>query len=366
MKYALLLLNLLFAQFALAQTVSTRPLRVGIAGLTHAHVHQILGRLKQGDLVLAGIAEPNRDLAGRLAKQYGFSMALVYPSLDVMLSNGNPEAVLDFGAIADHIKTVKRCAPRGIHVMVEKPLATTYSDAVQMAALARKHNIQLLTNYETTWYGSNHRAYAVANTDKTIGAIRKIVVHDGHEGPKEIGCNPEFLAWLTDPIANGAGALFDFGCYGANLATWLMQGQRPTSVRAVTQQIKPDIYPNVDDEATVLLTYPTAQAILQASWNWPFSRKDMEVYGKTGYVHTVDDTRMRVRLTGERMERTLEAPQTEAPASDPFTYLARLLRGETKPDALTSLENNLIVVEILDAARQSAKTGRVVPLPLRR
>jgi len=352
---------LLLAQFSIAQT-APKPLRVGIAGLTHAHVHQILGRLKQGDLVLVGVAEPNRDLAGRLAKQYGFDLALVYPSLDEMLTKGKPEAVLDFGAIADHVKTVKSCAPRGIHVMVEKPLATTYADAVQMAALARKHNTQLLTNYETTWYGSNHRAYAVANTNKAIGDIRKIVVHDGHEGPKEIGCNPEFLAWLTDPVANGAGALFDFGCYGANLATWLMQGQRPTTVRAVTQQIKPAVYPNVDDEATVLLTYPTAQAIIQASWNWPFSRKDMEVYGKTGYVNTVDATRMRVRLTGEKAERTMEAPQTDAPAKDPFTYLARLLRGETKPDALTSLENNLIVVEILDAARQSAKTGKAIEL----
>ncbi|WP_375445349.1 Gfo/Idh/MocA family protein [uncultured Fibrella sp.] len=361
MKYALLLLSLIYAQFAQAQT-TPKPLRVGIAGLTHAHVHQILGRLKQGDLVLVGIAEANRDLATRLTKQYGIDMALVYPTLDEMLSKGKPEAVLDFGSIAGHVNTVKTCAPKGIHVMVEKPLATRYSDAVEMAALSRKHNTQLLTNYETTWYGSNHRAYAVANTDKAIGDIRKIVVHDGHKGPKEIGCNPEFLAWLTDPVANGAGVLFDFGCYGANLSTWLMQGQRPTSVRAVTQQIKPDMYPNVDDEATVLLTYPKAQAIIQASWNWPFSRKDMEVYGQTGYVTTLDGTRMRIRLKADKAERTMDAPQTEAAANDPFTYMARLLRGETKPDALTSLENNLIVVEILDAARQSAKTGKAIEL----
>ncbi|MEZ0542476.1 Gfo/Idh/MocA family protein [Fibrella arboris] len=357
----LTLLLLLITQFAVAQT-APKPLRIGIAGLTHAHVNTILSRLKKGDLVLVGIAETNLDLAGRLAKQYGFDRALVYPTIDEMLTKGKPEAVLDFGAIADHVKTVRVCAPRGVHVMVEKPLATTYADAVQMAALARKHKTQLLTNYETTWYGSNHRAYAVANVDRAIGDIRKIVVHDGHEGPKEIGCNPEFLAWLTDPVANGAGALFDFGCYGANLSTWLMQGQRPTSVRAVTQQIKPDLYPNVDDEATVLLTYPKTQAVIQASWNWPFGRKDMEVYGQTGYVSTIDGNRMRVRLKADKAERTLEAPQTEAPATDPFTYLARLLRGETKPDVLTSLENNLIVVQILDAARQSAKTGKAVVL----
>jgi hypothetical protein len=51
----------------------------------------------------------------------------------------------------------------------------------------------------------------------------------------------------------------------------------PLTVTAVTQQIKPEIYPRVDDEATIILTYLHAQGILQASWNWPFDRKDMEV-----------------------------------------------------------------------------------------
>jgi predicted dehydrogenase len=102
--------------------------------------------------------------------------------------------------------------------------------AKQMQSLARKHNIHLLTNYETTWYGSNYKAYELLDT---LGEIRKVVVHDGHQGPKEIGVNKEFLEWLTDPVLNGAGALTDFGCYGVNLTTWLMKGKRPISVTAV-------------------------------------------------------------------------------------------------------------------------------------
>ena len=357
--YAILFL---MSQFATAQTPS-KKLRVGVVGLVHSHVHQILRTFgKPGDIEIVGIAEPNRELAERFAKQYGYPMSLVYPTIAEMLDKTKPEAVTDFGRIVDHKKTVEACAPRGIHVMVEKPLATSFADAQQMAALARKHKTQLLTNYETTWYGSNHKAYAIANTDKAIGDLRKIVVHDGHQGPKEIGVNKEFLNWLTDPATNGAGALFDFGCYGANLSTWLMHNERPLSVMAVTQQIKPDIYPKVDDEATIVVTYPKAQTIIQASWNWPFGRKDMEVYGQTGYVFTLDASKMRVRLKDEKSERTDEAAQTEATATDPFTYFARLLRGETKPDELTSLENNLIVMEILDAARQSAKTGKAVVL----
>ena len=341
-------------------------LRVGVVGLVHTHVHGILNKAfrqkDQTDIAIVGIAEPNRALAERYAKQYGFPISLVYPTIEEMLDKTKPEAVTDFGRIVDHLHTVTVCAPRGIHVMVEKPLSISFEQAKQMEALAKKHSIQLLTNYETTWYGSNHKAYALANTEKAIGDLRKIVVHDGHEGPKEIGVTDEFLSWLTDPATNGAGALFDFGCYGANLSTWLHHNQRPTSVLAVTQQIKPDIYPKVDDEGTIILTYPKAQTIIQASWNWPFARKDMEVYGQTGYVHTVDGTRMRIRLKGDKAEHTDSATQADAPATDPFAYYARLLHGETKPDALTSLENNMIVMEILDAARQSAKTGKAVLL----
>ncbi|UFH57023.1 Gfo/Idh/MocA family protein [Spirosoma sp. KNUC1025] len=355
----------LIAHLAVAQTTK-KPLRVGIAGLVHDHVHGILNKAfkqtGQTDIEIVGMAEPNRELAEKLAKRHGFSMSLVYPTVAEMLEKTKPEAVTDFGRIVDHKKTVEICAPRGIHVMVEKPLATTFADAKQMEALAKKHNIQLLTNYETTWYGSNHKAYAIANTEKSIGDLRKIVVHDGHQGPKEIGVSNEFLAWLTDPIANGAGALFDFGCYGANLSTWLMHNQRPISVLAVTQQIKPDIYPKVDDEGTIILTYPKTQTIIQGSWNWPFGRKDMEVYGQTGYVFTVDGSRMRVRLKDDKSEHAMEATQADAPSSDPFAYLAKLIHGETKPDELTSLENNVIVMEILDAARQSAKTGKAVVL----
>src|SRR5690606_40596134 len=103
-----------------------------------------------------------------------------------------------FGTIYEHLNVVKVCAPKGIHVMVEKPLAVSLDHARKMEALAKKYNIHLLTNYETTWYASNHKARELLN-EGAIGDIRKVVVRDGHKGPKQIGVNNEFLNWLTDP-----------------------------------------------------------------------------------------------------------------------------------------------------------------------
>ncbi len=174
---------------------------------------------------------------------------------------------------------------------------------------------------------------------------------------------PEFLEWLTDPEKNGAGALFDFGCYGADLATVLMHGQAPLSVNAVTQTEKPEIYPRVDDEATVILRYPKAQAVLMPSWNWPFSRKDMEVYGETGYAITVGADRLRVRYAGEKAETMVTAPSAPVAESNSLDYLAGVLRGEIKPDGdPSSLVTNVVVVQILDAARKSAEIGKTVAL----
>lgn len=357
-----IVLTLLTNSASVAQS-NQKPLRIGVAGLTHGHVGWILGYKKTNIVEIVGIAEPNRALAEKLSKQYGFNMDLVYSSLDEMLDKKKPEAVTAFNSIFQHLEVVKACAPRGIHVMVEKPLSYSFDHAKEMEALVNKHKIRLLTNYETTWYGSNHKAYQMVHTENSIGPIRKMVVHDGHQGPKEIGVGKEFLDWLTDPIQNGGGAIIDFGCYGANLITWLMKGERPISVMAITQQIKPDIYSNVDDEATIVITYEKAQGIVQASWNWPMSRKDMEVYGQTGYVTTLNALDMRFRKNEKEKKISMTAEPTQFPQDEPFAYLAGVLRGTINPgNDLSSLSNNMMVVEILDAARTSAKEGRVVYL----
>lgn len=358
------LLSVIFTVTLIAQknNLLQKPLRVAVVGLVHTHVHWILGREKRGDIEIVGIAEPNRKLAEQYSKQHGYNMNMVYSSMEEMIEKTKPEAVLAFNTIYDHLKVVEYCAPRGIHVMVEKPLAASLEHANKMLTLAKKYQIHLLTNYETTWYGSNEKAYQLVHQEKLIGDIRKIVFHTGHAGPIEIGCNPEFLEWLTDPVLNGGGALTDFGCYGANLSTWFMKGATPVTVTAITQHIKPELYPKVEDEATIILTYKKTQVIIQASWNWPYSRKDMELYGKTGFVFCKDGTNMQVKETEKKETINIAAPALPTDRNDPFIYFAKLIRGEIKMDAndLSSPGNNEIVMKILELAKRSSKTGKTI------
>jgi predicted dehydrogenase len=351
-----LLLGLLFTvpgvMLAQTQPAQPAPLRVAIVGLVHGHVEGFLSALPQHrDVELVGIADPDPALAAKYGKKYALPPSLFFTSMETMIEARHPQAVLVYTSIGGHRKVIETAARYGVSVMVEKPLTISLDDALAIRKVAREHHIHVLVNYETTWYASNRAAYDEAEAGR-LGAIRRVVVHDGHQGPSEIGVPPEFLSWLTDPAQNGAGALYDFGCYGVNLMTWLMHGEAPLTVTAVVNHDKPQLYPNVDDDATIVLAYPHAQAVIQASWNWPFGRKDMEVYGATGYAITVGSDRLRLRHEHDAEERLTTAAPLSPPQDNSLSYLAAVLRGQIEPKSdLTALDTNVVVMQILDAAR---------------
>jgi len=339
------------------------PMRVAIVGLEHGHVDGFLQSLPQHpDVQLVGIADADSNLIDKYAQKFNLDKALFFKSEANMIEVRRPNWVLVYTSIAQHRPAIDVAAQLGVSVVVEKPLTISLDDAHHIRDVAKEHNVQVLVNYETTWYSSNRAAYNAVNENK-LGALRKIVVHDGHEGPQEINVPPEFLSWLTDPAQNGAGALYDFGCYGADLVTWLMHGEAPLTVTAIVNHDKPDKYRNVDDDATVILQYPHAQAVIMPSWNWPFGRKDMEVYGATGYAITVGPDHLRVRLEHEDHEQSTAAPSLPAAEKDSLSYLAAVLAGKVTPKGdLSALDTNIIVMQILDAARQSARTGQTIHL----
>jgi predicted dehydrogenase len=358
------LLGVFFVATGMANAQNRNPpVRVAVAGLSHDHAYGFFPQLRgRSEVELVGVVETNRALIETYSRRFNLSSNLFFATLDDLFARTKVQLVATFTSTFEHRAVVERCARERVDVMMEKPLAVNMKHARAIEAAAKRGNIQVFVNYETTWYPGNHAAYDMVHERKEIGEIRKIVVHDGHRGPKEIGCSQYFLAWLTDPVLNGGGALNDFGCYGADLATWLMDGQRPLSVLAVTQRIKPDLYPKVEDEATIVVTYPKAQAIFQASWNWAIDRKDMEIYGRTGQVLVPRSNLVRARLTRENKETEITPPPLTGPNADAISYLVAVVRKEIVPSGLSSLSVNMTVVEILDAAHESARTGKRVDL----
>ncbi len=350
---------------AQAPAPATGPLRIAIAGLVHGHVRGHMNAMvKRTDIELVGVYEGDAGLRDKFASTHGIDAAKMFADLDRLITTTKPEALVVYTNTFDHMKVIEIAARHGVHVMVEKPLAVSMAHARAIEAAARRGRIHVLVNYETTWYRSHRAVWRLMHEEKAGGRIRKIVAMDGHFGPKEIGTQPEFFEWLSDPVRNGGGALYDFGCYGANIATWLLDNARPLRVTAVTARHKPAVYPKVDDEATIVIEYEGAQAIVQASWNWPDHRKDLEVYTESAAAWATGGAALRTKLRGKPMA---DVPVEDWPVDEQnaLNYLTAVVRGRLVPSGPTSLENNMIVSEILDAARESAKTGRTIVLSRR-
>ncbi len=356
-------------------SASAEPLKVGIVGLEHGHVAAFLGGgamtpagsiLKRPDVELVGIVEPDQALFDKYAKQFHLSPSLHFNTIAEMVTKTHPQAALVFTAPSEHRRVVEECAGLGVNVMMEKPLAFSYADAVAMERAAKRGKIHVLVDYETSWYGSNAEATKLIQ-DGALGPLVKAEIRDGHEGPLKIGVQPEFGKFLKDPKQDGDGALTDFGCYGPDLITAMLHGEAPLSVSAVTQHLQPELYPLVADEADITLKYKSAVVLVEASWDWPFAVKQMDVYGRTGYAKAFAPSEIEVRKEHEHAGTSEHAAAPEAPYDDPLHYLEAVLSGQVQEgDSMSSLKTNVTVTEILDAARRSAETGKTIALPLAR
>ena len=355
----LLLLLFFSGQLSVKGQKQDNPvLHLGVIGLVHDHVSWIFNRQKP-DIKIVGIVETNPAAISKYKKRYQLADSLFFESYEALYKKGRLDAVSAFNPTQLHLEVVNYFAPKKIPIMVEKPMATSYEDALKMAHLAKTYQVPLLINYETSWYESTYEAQYLIESGR-IGPLTKMVFNTGHQGPQEIGCSPEFLAWLTDPILNGGGALTDFGCYGANIATWLLKGETPLKISCVAKQSKPKIYPKVDDDTTIVLDYTNHQVVIQASWNWSHNRKDMQVYGSKGYIDNQNASKMFL-MESETEGEKLHSPKTIPPfLKDPFRLLYEVVFNdlELPPYSLYSVENNLIVSKILSLASEAAKTQK--------
>lgn len=352
MMRAFLSIFLLTAVSAFSQTP-----KVAIIGLGHSHVWGHLGRiLKRDQVQLVGVAEPDAALAGE-AKKSGVADNLFYTDYHKLLAEKKPDIVWAFVENNRHLEIVKACAPLGIEIIFEKPLASTYKDALAIRDLARKHNINVITNYQMAWWPANYAAKAAADSGD-IGKVWRLHGIVGHGGPGSEGVRSKyFFDWLTDPEKNGAGALMDFGCYNALWSLWYLG--RPTSVYATANHLRPETFPKVEDNADIVLTYPNGVGFFEGSWDLPRGFQNLEVFGRTGSV-TMQESK--VQLQKGRNNTDVKLDPRPADEADPIHFAVAHWKNKTPNEGLTALDINVQVIEIIEAAKESIRTGRAVKL----
>ena len=347
--------------FLLALPLAARDYKMAVIGLVHSHVWGHLPAMAKGhDVRLVGIAEPNTDLVKEAQKVVGPAVP-IFLDYKKMLADRKPDIVWAFVPNDRHLEIVQACAPRGIHVIFEKPLAATYKDALEIQKLARQHKIKVMTNYQMAWWPANYAAKAQADAG-SVGQVWRLRGVVGHGGPGSKGARSQyFFEWLTDPVKNGAGALMDFGCYNALWSLWYLG--RPETVYAQVNQLRPETFPKVEDNSTMILHYKNAVGIFEGSWDLPRSFQDLEVFGRDGSIY-MQNGKVEVRKgRTESTSLTLEPLPPER--AEPVGYMVNALRHQKDIEGVTALDINVGVVEIIEAAKQSVKTGRAVPLPLK-
>ena len=273
--------------------------QVAVLGMIHDHVWDNLPALKgcdQAELVAAW--DENAPLRDRATREFA---CRTYDRLETLFEHESLDAAYVFSSNAEGAELAIQSMERGLHVLIEKPMAASLKGADRMLAAARKHNVRLMINWPFAWWPQLQHALALAG-EGLIGDAWQVRYRAAHQGPEELGCSDYFCEWLFDPAKNGGGAFMDYCCYGANLARILLGV--PQSVTATKANLCKMHLP-VDDNAILIMNYPQALAIAEGSWT--------QIGKLTSYLTVIYGTQgtllVEPRIGGRLLLATNENPQ---------------------------------------------------------
>ncbi|MCC6180056.1 MAG: Gfo/Idh/MocA family oxidoreductase [Chloroflexi bacterium] len=343
-------------------------LRVGVLGLSHDHVWPNLRALAASDVGrLVAVAEPDPALRMHLFEEQG--QVEVHAAYDDLLERGDLDAVFVYADNRTSADLARQAIERNLPTMLEKPMAADLAGADALLRATEQHDVPLMVNWPTAW-----RASIVYGLDLVrqgaIGEPIQVSQRGGHVGPREYGCSPQFCNWLYDSVRNGGGALIDYCGYGALLSLALLG--RPSSVTAVAAHLRKENL-SAEDNAVVVLRYPRALALLEASWTQignqpPYA---LIVYGDRGtlLVHQPKPAREgetagpgQVEVVTANDRRTLDPPLLPPDAANGPTYFLTRLRDGRPIEGLCAPALARDVQEVLSAALWASESGRAVTL----
>lgn len=253
--------------------------RVAALGLDHDHVWTVAAEfLARDDVDFVAAADGDAALRARAQSDLGVE---TYADFTELLDREQLDAVCIYTDNRASTDLTIDAAARGLHVLVEKPIARNAEDADRMIAAAERHGTRLMTNWPFAWWRNLRRAIEMAREENSIGRIWQLRYRAAHEGIVAMGHSQQFANWVEDRERSGGGALVDYCCYGAVLARLLL-GQ-PTAVSGLAGNfVRDDIA--VEDNAVILMQYPNAMAIAEASWtqHGKLGAYAPMIYGETG------------------------------------------------------------------------------------
>ena len=342
--------------------MSDEKFRLGVWGLSHDHVWDNLPHLLSSpDAELAAIADPHPELLEKVQSEFGCE---VYESFEDMADEETLDGVMIYCSNSEGAYLTSWAANLGLHVLIEKPMASTLTEAEMMLAAALNNQTRLMINWPFAWWPQLQHAIQLAG-EGAIGDLWQVKYRAAHAGPQELGCSQYFCDWLFDSDLNGAGALMDYCCYGSLLARVLLG--LPSRVSGFTGRLcKEQIL--VEDNALIVMTYPQAMATAEGSWSQigKLTAYSTVIYGTRGTLLVEPRVGGRLLLANSENPEGIEVAVPEAAdhLRNPVAHFLHGIRTGAAFHPLCDPKMGRDTQEILEAGLLSASSGEFASLPL--
>lgn len=354
-----------------------RTWRIAGINFDHFHMGDLLRFAREHPQVeIVGISDEQPARMTEAARKLGIPRDRVFDDYRQCLEKGQPDVVILCPAAARHGEWVKKVAPYGVHIIVEKPFAASLKEAdLMIRAMPRDRT--LMINWPLQWVASHQKAHALVSAGE-IGDVLNVWHFGGNRGPLWHGADKDErtaaqvaaakpLSWFYKK-AHGGGSLLDYLGYGTTLSTWYQGGRRPLEVTATTDA--PEGL-EVDEHSIVVARYAHGLSKFETRWGtftdpWvaqPQPKCGFVIAGTEGTLSTYDyEDFITVQTTRKPKLRPLPVAPLKAPLQNPVQYLLHCLDRGVPMDGPVSLPTSRIGQEIVDAAVRSAATKRTVKL----
>ncbi len=349
-----------------------------VAGINFDHMHM-------GDLLRMVFEHPDAEIVGLCDEQprrmqiairnFAVPADRVFTDLDECLECSRPDFVILCPATARHAEYAERVAPHRVHMLVEKPFASSVAEADRMIAAAHKHQVRLAINWPLRWIASHCTAYRHL-LEGLIGELEEVHYYDGNRGPLfHTADKLETIPTVTTKRkswfyrkSQGGGSLLDYLGYGTTLGTWFHGGKKPIEVTAVTD------LPNgleVDEHSITIARYQCGLSKFETRWGtftdpWkaqPQPKCGFVLKGSDGTISSYDyEESIMVQTRKNPAGKAIPSDRLKPPLQNPIQYFIHYLRSDREPEGPLSPAIARIGQQIVDSAVLSARLRKTVPL----
>ncbi len=319
-----------------------------VAGINFDHDHMgdnLRMVANHPDAEIVGISHEEPRRMERAVQNFSIPPERVFTDYRKCLETTKPDIVILCPATARHAEWVLKVAPYGVHVLLEKPFASTLPDADLMIAAMRETGKLFAINWPLAWYPPHVTAKRLVD-DGAIGDVIEVHFYDGNRGPlyhtaDKVELTPEErerekpFTWFYRKEAGG-GSLLDYLGYGATLGTWYHGGKAPIEVTSVVDE------PSgleVDEHSITVARYEGGLSKFETRWGthsdpWthqPQPKCGFVIVGGQGSISSYDfEKTVRLQTREDPAGRDIPVDTLVPPGQNPVQYVIHCLEaGET-------------------------------------